>query len=124
MHRNCCCHTNFHKSKIIYRNKINIRDKSFCFITTTNFIFCYDRVKFAGTANFFRVQESFTRASIIKILWGPCDSVTAKLEVAKDTCSGTSLADSGATRILLILSLLLTGLTTLPHIQHDVRGIV
>lgn len=51
--------------------------------------------------------------------------VTAKLEIAsKETCSGTSLADSGATRILLILSLLLTGLTTLPHIQHDVRGIV
>ncbi|XP_072763674.1 acetylcholinesterase isoform X1 [Anoplolepis gracilipes] len=50
---------------------------------------------------------------------------TSKLEVgSKETCSGTSLADSGATRILLILSLLLTGLTTLPHIQHDVRGIV
>ncbi|XP_020287286.1 acetylcholinesterase-like isoform X2 [Pseudomyrmex gracilis] len=50
---------------------------------------------------------------------------TSKLEVAsKETCSGTSLADFGATRILLILSLLLTGLTTLPHIQHDVRGIV
>ncbi|XP_029672946.1 acetylcholinesterase-like [Formica exsecta] len=50
---------------------------------------------------------------------------TSKLEIAsKETCSGTSLADSGATRILLILSLLLTGLTTLPHIQHDVRGIV
>ncbi|XP_018311645.1 acetylcholinesterase isoform X1 [Mycetomoellerius zeteki] len=50
---------------------------------------------------------------------------TSKLEVgSKETCGSTSLADSGATRILLILSLLLTGLTTLPHIQHDVRGIV
>ncbi|XP_011699347.1 PREDICTED: acetylcholinesterase-like [Wasmannia auropunctata] len=52
-------------------------------------------------------------------------SATSKLEVgSKETCGSTSLADSGATRILLILSLLLTGLTTLPHIQHDVRGIV
>ncbi|XP_050460958.1 acetylcholinesterase-like [Cataglyphis hispanica] len=52
-------------------------------------------------------------------------SATSKLEIAsKETCSGTSLANSGTTRILLILSLLLTGLTILPHIQHDVRGIV
>ncbi|XP_071571350.1 acetylcholinesterase [Temnothorax nylanderi] len=50
---------------------------------------------------------------------------TSKLDAgSKETCGSTSLADSGATRILLILSLLLTGLTTLPHIQHDVRGIV
>ncbi|EZA54599.1 Acetylcholinesterase [Ooceraea biroi] len=50
---------------------------------------------------------------------------TSKLEVAsKKTCSGTSIADFSVTRILLIVSLLLTGLTNLPHIQHDVRGII
>jgi hypothetical protein len=49
----------------------------------------------------------------------------AKLEVAsKKTCSGTSIADLSATRMLLIVSLLLTGLTNLLHIQHDVRGII
>ncbi|XP_024876595.1 acetylcholinesterase-like [Temnothorax curvispinosus] len=52
-------------------------------------------------------------------------AATSKLDAgSKETCGSMSLADSGATRILLILSLLLTGLTTLPHIQHDVRGIV
>ncbi|XP_077274966.1 acetylcholinesterase [Temnothorax americanus] len=52
-------------------------------------------------------------------------AATSKLDAgSKETCGSTSLADSSATRILLILSLLLTGLTTLPQIQHDVRGIV
>lgn len=51
--------------------------------------------------------------------------VTAKLEVAsKKACSGSSIADLSATRILLIVSLLLTGLTNLPLIQHEVRSII
>jgi len=52
-------------------------------------------------------------------------SVAAKLEVAsKKTCSGTSIAGVSGTRMLLIASLLSTGLTNLLHIQHDVKGII